>query len=139
MVMNINAVRIWDEEFGRVSFEEWEGLNDYEKLAAKVFEDGLEVTLENHTPTMFLEPTADCSDLTVHFWIGGLGNSKADIKGDGPCWAFSLKETFEDIASDYSEEDQADILKSLAAVTEYVRAIIERKSSSNFPNRTPQV
>jgi hypothetical protein len=121
MVMNVNSARIFDDEdFGRVSFEGWEGLNDYEKLAAECFEEGLEYTFSHTPPVMMLEPSQASNDLTVGFWVQALGDDK------GPCWAFSMKDTFSAVAEDYSEEDQSDILKSLEAVTEYVRDLIRK-------------
>jgi hypothetical protein len=41
------AKRIFDDEYwggSRVTFEGWDGLNDFEKLAAKTFAEGIENT-----------------------------------------------------------------------------------------------
>jgi hypothetical protein len=121
MVMNANPKRRFDFDCsdGRVSFEGWHGLNDFEKLAAKGFEEGLENNLQLNPPCLMLEPNEDSSDLTIQIWLQALGDGD-----NGPCWECSMKETFNGVDSDYSDEDQMEILKSLEAVTEYVRALI---------------
>jgi len=124
MVMNVKAERlaVFDGIEQSVTFEGWEGLNEFEKLAAKAFEEGIENTLADNPPCMMIEPNEGSDDMLVQFWVQALGDGD-----NGPCWQFSMKKTFEGIDTDYSEEDQAEILKSLVAVTEYVRALVNRK------------
>ena len=78
-------------------------------------------------PLMLSDPNESCDDMVVEFWLSGLGN---ESEGQGPMWRFSMKETLSySVESDYSEEDQAEILKALEAVTEYVRAKIRRAAA----------
>jgi hypothetical protein len=124
MVINIDAERVLDDEdhgIGLVTFSDWEGINEYEKLAAKVFEEGLENTLQNRPPSLFFYPNDNCDDMIVDVWFPALGDGDC-----GPLWRFRMKQTFKDIGRDYSEEDQADILKAMEAVTEYVRSRIKK-------------
>ena len=120
MVMNNSPVRLSDIDKGDgpVSFD-WEGLNEYERLAAKCFEEGVETSLRNHPPIMTIEPNTSCDDVNIEFWVPALGSGN-----DGPVWGFSMKEAFLDMETDYSPEDQEDYLKSLLAVVEHVRMLI---------------
>jgi hypothetical protein len=59
------AKRIFDDEYwggSRVTFEGWDGLNEFEKLAAKTFEEGIENTLEQMPPDMSIQPNKDADD-----------------------------------------------------------------------------
>jgi hypothetical protein len=117
--------RIFDDSYyggSRVSFDGWHGLNEFEKLAAKSFEDGIESTLESIPPDVSIQPNEANDDLIVTLNVRGLGNGD-----DGPTWQFSAKEEFINFLSDCYEEDKLATLESLLALAEVVRAMIDNE------------
>jgi hypothetical protein len=111
--------RIFDDDYfggSRVSFDGWDGLNDYEKLAAKVFEEGIENTLKIFPPHVNLAPNEDHDDLIITCTAYGLGNGE-----DGPTWQFSVKENLARL-DDMGHEDKTAFLTTLLALAQIVRA-----------------
>jgi hypothetical protein len=119
MEMTAKAIRILGDDYyggGHVSFDGWGGLNDYEKMAAKAFEEGIENTLVAFPPDMNVQPNSNYDDLIITFSLDGLGKN-----GDsGPVWQFSIKEAFADLC-DHHEDDKTAVIASLKAVVEFVR------------------
>src|SRR5262245_191198 len=62
---------------GPVNFDSWDGLNEYEKLAAKGIADGVENSLETEPPALHIEANSD-GDLLFVVTLEALGGDAAD-------------------------------------------------------------
>jgi hypothetical protein len=112
--------RIFDEDYfggSRVSFDGWDGLNEFEKIAAKSFEDGIENTLASFPPDMSFQPNATDDDIIVTFVVRGLGD------GDkGPAWQFSVREELDQHLDGCSDEDRLATINALLALVDVIKA-----------------
>ena len=113
--------RIFDDHYwggSRVCFSGWDGLNEYEKLAAIAFEEGVENSLASFPPTLDVQPDADGTDLLATVCLRGLGDGDS-----GPVWQFSVRELFELTLKDMGNEDRDFTVEALLSLAEAVRKI----------------
>lgn len=115
------AKRIIDDEYhggGCVKLSDLDGLNEYEKLAAKVFEEGIENSFKHMPPILDLQPNANNTDLIATVHLPALGSDY-----EGPAWQFSTRELFQLTIKDMSTDDKASFIKTLMALADAVRKI----------------
>jgi hypothetical protein len=103
------------EEGGRIKFDGWGGLNEYEQMAAKAFEEGIENTLEHQPPFLSLGGNKD--DVSLHVQLSeGLGS---------PAWKFSLKEAMTDLQ--WGDKCKSDLVEGLLMLVELVSSQLTTK------------
>lgn len=114
--------RVFDDDYwggGRVCFSDWHGLSEYEKLAAKTFEDGAEESFASIPPNLDVQPNDDGTDLVATVTLNALGKN-----GDyGPVWQFSVWEQFEFTLKHMGYEDRDSIVEALLSLAKAVRKI----------------
>jgi hypothetical protein len=101
-----------DPEEGRVCFDDWEDLNEYEKLAIKTFEEGLENAFELQPPAIYVQYRD--GDVVLALSLCALGTQGC------PRWDFSLKQALSNI--EWSDEEKLKMVQALIALAEHVRA-----------------
>jgi hypothetical protein len=102
------------EEGGSIKFDGWDGLNEYELLAVKAFEEGVENTIVSDPPCLHIG--GDGNDVVLFLCLAeGLGR---------PCWKFSLKEILTDLGWD--DEDKADLADGLTMLAAFVSSQITK-------------
>lgn len=106
-----------DLEFGResrVRFDDWEGLNEHEKLAAKAFEEGIENGFAQFPTTLHVG--GNKADVVLSVLLG-------EAMGDNISWDFSLKDALTDL--EWSDEEKAEMVDGLMAMAELVQSQIK--------------
>lgn len=103
---------------GKVSFSNWEGLNDYEKMAATFFEEGIENNFDDFPPSLHVN--ADSDDVLLTF---GIGEALGDGAGIGPAWNFSFRDTLKSVTDCYPD-DVKTLIAAMRSLADYAESLI---------------
>lgn len=106
------------DEDAPVSFATWEGLNEFEKLAAKTFEEGVEQCLTVFPPSLHVDVSEDEKDVTLTFYLRGLGDGD-----NGPAWTFSMMDAFSDTKEDCYLDDVRMMARALRAIADFLESM----------------
>src|SRR6188472_2639825 len=99
MSVGCDVFPVREAEEGNISFR-WDGLSEYEQLAAKTFEEGIENSLINLPPSMHVDFTEDEKDVRIMLMLDALGDGCG-----APSWSFSLMQAFARSKVDCNPED----------------------------------
>jgi hypothetical protein len=135
IAISISPKRIIENGLEKVNLG-WDGLNDYEKIAAKTFEEGIENSFEVHPPSLHIDATEEdedekddfiaMQDVLLTFTLNALGDGD-----NGPEFRFSLKEALTSVTDCYPDDVRLLIanMRRLADYAEWLISISNKPSS----------
>ena len=118
MAISIRPVRASDDEANsEVSFDCWEGLNEYERISASMFAEGIEYSFEDNPPTLFIDYDPQARDLILGVWLTALNNGDS-----GPLWNFSMKDALSRVPLDNDPEDVRTFIKIMREIASEIES-----------------
>jgi hypothetical protein len=112
---------------GTVSFADWSGLNEYEKLAASAFQEGIENGFRDFPPSLSIDATEEnagekdnftaMQDVLLRFDTGG------GFGDDSPAWTFSLKDALTSVTDCYPDDVRV-LIAAMRRLADYAEGLI---------------